>query len=155
MQIRKIEKNELNDLGILFEHGNFERYKWELYQDIINGVRDIYVVVEDRKLIGEITVHYKTINNIEAIENKRVYLSAYRILKSKQGLGLGQKLLEYVLKDLIKKGYNEFTIGVEEENLKAKYIYEKFGFNKVIAKLDGTYKEASYEYDLLLKVNKI
>ncbi len=70
--------------------------------------------------------------NSEAIPNQRVYLQAFRLDKKYQGLGLGQKLLQFVLSDLEEQGYKEFTIGVEAGNERAKHIYFKFGFTEAI-----------------------
>ena len=81
----------------------------------------------------------------------RVYLSAFRVLKEYQGKGLGQNLLNFVIKDLEAKGYTEFTIGVEDDNENALHIYKKFGFNKIIARLNEEYEGNSYEYNLYLR----
>lgn len=68
----------------------------------------------------------------ETIPNQRVYLQAFRIDKKCQGLGLGQKLINFALSDLEQNGYAEFTIGVEDDNEIAKHIYFKFGFTEAI-----------------------
>ena len=55
------------------------------------------------------------------------------------------------LKELEKQGYYEFTVGVEDDNIRARYIYKKYGFNTVISRQKESYQGDSYEYDLLLK----
>ena len=95
--------------------------------------------------------YYKGKSELEVIENIRVYLSAFRVLKEYQGKGLGQNLLNFVIKDLEAKGYTEFTIGVEDDNENALHIYKKFGFNKIIARLNEEYEGNSYEYNLYLR----
>ena len=65
---------------------------------------------------------------LETIPNIRVYFEAFRIDKRYQGKGLGQKLIRYTINDLAKKGYVEFTIGVEDGNEIAKHIYLKLGY---------------------------
>ena len=47
-------------------------------------------------------------------------------------------------------GYTEFTIGVEENNIVAKHIYSKLGFNQVIDKGKGNEFDPT-EYTLYLK----
>ena len=86
-----------------------------------------------------------------AQKDKRAYLFAYRIHKDFQGKGFGKTLLENTLKELENQGYYEFTVGVEDDNIRARYIYEKYGFNTVISRQKESYQGDSYEYDLLLK----
>ena len=86
----------------------------------------------------------------ETIPNIRVYFEAFRIDKKYQGKGLGQKLIEYTINDLKEKGFKEFTIGVEEDNEKAKYIYLKYGFIEAIDYGKGDEFDPS-EYTLYLK----
>ena len=47
---------------------------------------------------------------------------------------MGQKLINYCIDYLIKIGYTEFTIGVENDNEIAKHIYFKLGFTEAIDK---------------------
>ena len=44
------------------------------------------------------------------------------------------------------------TVGVEDNNARARYMYEKNGFAEPIARIKESYQGDSYEYDLLLKV---
>lgn len=94
---------------------------------------------------------YKNEDNQFAIEGQRAYLYAFRIDKKHQGKGCGKYLLAYVLDYLKAKGYTEFTVGVEDDNVKAIHIYNSFGFNDVIARKTEEYQGDSYEYNLYLK----
>ena len=60
-------------------------------------------------------------------------------------------MLENVLNILQRNGYKEFSVGVEDDNVKARYMYEKYGFTEPIARIKESYQGDSYEYDLLLK----
>ena len=98
---------------------------------------DVFVIEEDEKVIGEITVSYKNDElETQTIPNKRVYLQAFRVDKKYQEQSLGQKLIKYCIDYLTNISYTEFTIGVEEDNEIARHIF-KFGFNKVIDKGQG------------------
>lgn len=135
MIIRKILKDEFIKLKELFP-GNEElwiKYENRRLQQFENKEIDVYVIEEDEKFIGELTVNYIS-NDLktETIPNIRVYFEAFRIDKRYQGKGLGQKLIEYTINDLKQKGFKEFTIGVEEDNERAKYIYFKYGFTEAI-----------------------
>ena len=135
MIIRKILKEEFKGLKELFP-GNeelWEKYESQRLKEFDNKEIDVYVIEEDEKFIGELTVNYISHDlPSETIPNIRVYFEAFRIDKKYQGKGLGQKLIEYVINDLKLNGYIEFTIGVEEDNKKAKHIYFKYGFTKAI-----------------------
>ena len=120
-------------------------------ESISHGVRDIFVSFYEDKLIGELHVSYENENSIFAQKDKRAYLFAYRIHKDFQGQGFGKMLLENTLKELEKQGYYEFTVGVEDDNIHARYIYKKYGFDTVISRQQESYQGDSYEYDLLLK----
>ena len=153
MIIRKILKEEFVKLKEMFP-GNEElwiKYKDKRLKQLEDKEIDIYVIEEEEKFIGEITVNYISHELLtETIPNIRVYFEAFRINRKYQGKGLGQKLIEYTINDLKENGFKEFTIGVEEENEKAKHIYFKYGFTQTIdyGKGDEFYPT---EYTLYLK----
>ena len=153
MIIRKILKEEFVKLKEMFP-GNEElwiKYKAQRLKQLEDKEIDVYVIEEEEKFLGELTVNY-TSNELltETIPNIRVYFEAFWIDKKYQGKGLGQKLIEYTINDLKENGFKEFTIGVEEENEKAKHIYFKYGFTQAIdyGKGDEFYPT---EYTLYLK----
>lgn len=151
MEYRKINLEELDKLKNLYEYENFREIKKKIIDDISNGIKDIYVITESENLIGEITVTYKSDLPNETIPNIRVYLSAFRVHKDYRDQGLGQKLLKYVISELENKGITEFTVGVEDDNERAKYIYEKFDFTEIIDRGEETVKGRTYQYNLLLR----
>ena len=150
MEIRKIKLEEIEKLSTLYNHLDFEEFKRQLINDILEHKKDVYVVNKDNQLIGEITVFY-SLDYIATVENIRVYLNAFRIKKEFQNQGLGQELLKYVINDLENKGITEFTIGVEDDNEIAKHIYEKFNFTEIIDRREEKNNKEIYEYNLLLK----
>ena len=156
MIIRKILKEEFVKLKNLFP-GNEElwiKYKNQRLKEFENNEIDVYALEENEKFIGEVTVNYISHDlETETIPNIRVYFEAYRIDKKYQGKGLGQKLIEYVINDLKEIGYTEFTIGVEEDNEKAKHIYFKYGFTQAIDYGKGDEFDPT-EYTLYLKKEK-
>ena len=140
--IKKITIDEFDKLYDLFPDKD-KNQLWEMYREkrlkaLSNKELDTYVIEFNNKFIGEITVNYISHDlDTETIPNRRVYLEAYRVYKNYQGSGLGQNLIKYVLDDLEKTGFYEFTIGVEDDNEKAKHIYFKYGFTEAIDKGKG------------------
>ena len=50
------------------------------------------------------------------------------ISKYCRGLGFGELLCRYMIKDIKKKGYEKVMLKVNKENNKARALYEKLGF---------------------------
>ena len=153
MIIRKILKEEFIKLKELFP-GNEElwiKYKNQRLKQFEKNEIDVYVIEENEKFIGELTVNYISHDlKAETIPNIRVYFEAFRIDKRYQGKGLGQELIEYTINNLKEKGFKEYTIGVEEDNKKAKHIYSKYGFTEIIDYGKGDEFDPT-EYTLYLK----
>lgn len=153
MEFRKIKINEFIKLKNLFPDNEemWNKNKNKMLEQLEKKEIDVFVIEDNKKFIGEITVNYKSHElETETIPNKRVYLEAFRIDKQWQGQGLGQKLINYCIDYLIKIGYTEFTIGVENDNEIAKHIYFKLGFTEAIDKGHGNEFDPS-EYILYLK----
>lgn len=151
LTFRKLKIEELGKLTELFNYKNIDEMITENSENISNGFRDIFVLFYEDKLIGELHISYENENPVFAQKSKRAYLFAYRIHKDFQGKGFGKILLENTLKELENQGYYEFTVGVEDDNIRARYIYKKYGFNTVISRQKESYQGDIYEYDLLLK----
>lgn len=150
---RKITKDEFDRLRGLFpDNGQmWLKYRNMRLEQFDNGEIDVYVIERNRFFIGELSVNYVSHDLAsEAIPNQRVYLQAFRLHKKYQGLGLGQKLIQFALSDLERQGYTEFTIGVEEDHEKAKHIYSKCGFTEAIDKGYGDEFDPS-EYILYMR----
>ena len=151
MIVRKLKAKELSILTNLFNYKDVNDMVAENTKDIENGIIDIFALFDNDKIIGELRAKYVSDDNRFAEKGKRAYLYAFRIHANYQGKGLGSYLLENVLTILKENGYSEFTVGVEDDNTKARYMYEKYGFTEPIARIKESYQGDSYEYDLLLK----
>lgn len=149
--VRKITVSELPRLTELFDYNDIDAMLAENTSCIQNGAMDIFILIDDEKLIGELHVSYESEDRLEAVRDVRAYLSAYRIHKDFQGMGLGKFLMKSVLDTLAAEGYSEFTVGVEDDNDRALHIYKEFGFGEVIARKYEEYQGDGYEYNLYLK----
>ena len=151
MNIRKIKVEELDKLINLYKCENFEKIKEEKRKQFERKNIDIYVIEEDRKFIGEITVIYKSEFKSVTIPNIRVFIGNFIIQKNYQNKRLGQMLLDFAIKDLENQGVTEFTIKVEDDDEISKHIYEKFDFTEVIDKCSETKNDKICKYSLLLR----
>lgn len=152
MTIRKLKTDELHILTQLFEYNDIDDMIAKNTKDIENGVIDIFCVFQEDMLLGELHICYENKDTVFAEKGKRAYLFAFRVHKDYQGKGIGTTLLETVIDKLSDDGYREFTVGVEDDNKRARYMYEKYGFITLIARKKESYQGDSYEYDLLLKI---
>lgn len=132
---RKITRDKFDRLHDLFPD---DEQMWLKYRDMMlkefdKKEMEVYVIEQRNTFIGEVTIRYAShALASETIPNRRVYLQAFRVDKKYQGSGLGQRLIQFALSDLERQGYTEFTVGVEEDNKRAKHIYFKFGFTEAI-----------------------
>ena len=151
--VRKIAVEELPMLTELFDYNNISEMIEENTCLIENGTDDIFILLNEDKLLGELHVRYESADIREAAKDRRAYLYAFRIHMEHQGLGLGKFLLRTVINLLSESGYSEFTVGVEDDNSRAIHIYQSFGFKEIIARKYEEYQGDSYEYNLYLKNN--
>lgn len=149
--VRKLKATELSILTTLFKYKDVDDMIAENTSDIENDVIDIFALFDGKKIIGEVRAKYVSDDERFAEKGKRAYLYAFRIHENYQGKGLGSYLLENVLTMLKQNGYSEFTVGVEDDNARARYMYEKYGFAEPITRIKESFQGDSYEYDLLLK----
>lgn len=149
--VRTLSAREIPMLTSLFKYKDINEMIAENTRDIVNGVLDIFALFDRDKIIGELRVKYISDDNRFAVKGKRAYLYAFRIHQKYQGKGFGNLLLKNVLTVLAENGYREFTVGVEDNNVRARYMYKKHGFTESVARINESYQGDSYEYDLLQK----
>lgn len=151
LTLRPMTSQELSALTALFDYNDVPAMIAENSRLIDSGDFSIYLLFEDGDLIGELHVTWRSEDPRASIDGQRAYLSAYRIREDRQGRGLGQYLLRGVIDAIEARGYREITIGVEDDNLRAKHLYRKFGFTEFVARRREVYQGDEYEYDLLLR----
>lgn len=151
LTLRPMSASELSALTALFDYNDIPAMIAENSRLIDSGDFSIYLLYEDGDLIGELHVTWRSEDPLAAIDGERAYLSAYRIRDDRQGRGYGQHLLRGVIDAIEARGYHEITIGVEDDNFRAKHLYEKFGFTEFLERRTESYQGDSYEYDLLLR----
>ena len=150
MDIRKITPLELPLLTQLFDYNDPAEMIEQNERDMKGGTIDIFVMFDNDRPIGELHAAYES-DDERAVKEKRAYLFAYRIHEDYQGHGYGKQLLQNVIDTLYKKGYTEFTVGVEDDNARAKHIYDSFGFTELFARKYEEYQGDGYEYGLYLR----
>ena len=151
LTLRPMTSAELSALTSLFDYNDVPAMIAENTRLIDSGDFSIYLLFEGGELVGELHITWRSADPQAAIDGQRAYLSAYRIRDDSQGRGLGQYLLRGMIDAIEARGYREITIGVEDDNLRAKHLYRKFGFTEFVARRREVYQGDEYEYDLLLR----
>ena len=151
MNVEKLSADRLHILTELFQYNNVDEMMENCSRDIKDGAIDIFVMYDNGALIGELRVKYKSDDENFAVYGRRAYLYAFRVKPCYQGKGYGTALLNTVLKTLKEKGYTEATVGVEDDNPRGFYMYQKAGFDKLLLRKSEEYQGDSYEYNLYLK----
>lgn len=149
--VKKLELDEFNKLNQIWPYEAYPISTANTYRELMEGQVACFVLSKGEDFIGELWATSQTGNESQSIPGKRVYFYAYRIKKAYQGKGLGKRLLNEVIAYHKSKGYTEFTIGVEDDNLRAKHIYEGAGFTEFVCRCCGDYEGSPFECDLLLK----
>ena len=151
MIVKTLNVDELCQLNRLFCYNDPEAMIQSNSQKIESGEIDIFGLFSNKVLIGELRAMYSNSDERFAQKGKRAYLYAFRIHENHQGKGLGKHLLKYVIDNLTQNGYYEITVGVEDDNERAKHIYNSFGFDKIVSRIQEEYQGEKYEYNLYLK----
>ena len=70
-------------------------------------------------------------------------LCAFRTIKAYRGKGYFSKLMDYMLKDLKRKGFAKAVVGVEPDETRNKAIYHHWGFTEYIHTGTETYPDGT------------
>ena len=149
--VRPLTADELPTLTALFDYNDVEAMLAENRAAIADGSIEIFGLFRGDVLIGELRVRFAAEDARLAERGVRAYLYAFRVLPEHRGRGAGKQLLSSVIATLSERGYREITVGVEDDNPRARHIYESLGFTEKVARLTESYQGDEYSFDLLLK----
>ena len=125
--MRKINSDEFGKLENIWDFNRFP-YTKAFKSQFLNDERLIYAVEKDKRFIAECDLVFSHKEPGYTIENQRIYLSRLIVKREYRNQGLGQKLLEFVLREAERMLYREITLGVDFDNANAIHIYKKYGF---------------------------
>ena len=119
-------------------HNNSELWKQFKRQSLRNlNTRIVYMGLLNGNIITEATaiISKKDLdmqNKDGLIGNKKAYLTAFRSDKDFENKGYFSKLYKFMEEDLISKGFDTLTLGVEPSEVRNIKIYFNWGFTKYI-----------------------
>lgn len=125
---------------------NWKIWKAEAIERTKQGQSIVYYGILNGKIICEATamLDKNTVQNYDGlVDDKTVYLCAFRTIEKYQNRGYFSKLFDFMICDLKGRGYEKVTLGVEPteaENLK---IYQHLGFNEFIKSAKEMYPDGT------------
>jgi ribosomal protein S18 acetylase RimI-like enzyme len=122
--------NFLKKIDVLFKVPISKKVSFEEYIIKIKKMANSYVMVAENEIIGEI-IFYKNDQ-----ENYIAYIALVGVLKEYQNKGIANSLLKKCIEDL--KNSPMKKVGIHTDNMIAKKIYEKYGFEEV-SEINGRY----------------
>lgn len=125
---------------------NWKIWKTEAIERVKNGQSIAYYGILNGEIICEATamLDKSTVQNSDGLVNdKTVYLCAFRTNEKYQGKGFFSELFKFMTDDLKAKSFKKVTLGVEPtetENLK---IYKHLGFDEFIKSEQEIYPDGT------------
>jgi ribosomal protein S18 acetylase RimI-like enzyme len=104
--------------------------KW--YDELVSGNRVIFVYIENGEYLGEGSLVFNNGDSDYTIENKRIYLSRMVVKSDCRNRGIGKIILDYLINYAKELGYKEMSLGVDINNVGARWLYESRGFTSII-----------------------
>ena len=103
------------------DQSNWIIWKEKLIQDVLTNKSITYYGFLNNDIIAEATASispdsYFVKNSRDLIDDKTAYLSAFRTNKEYRNQGFFSKLFNFMIEDLIRRGYTQFTLGVEKDD---------------------------------------
>lgn len=123
---------------------NWKIWKHEAIGRAKSGQSIAYYGILNGKIICEATamLDKKIVQNYEnLVDDKTVYLCAFRTIEKNQGKGYFSKLFHFMIDDLKNRGFEKVTLGVEPSETENLKIYQHLGFNEFIKSAQETYPD--------------
>lgn len=77
------------------------------------------------------------------VDDKTVYLCAFRTVEKHQGKGYFSRLFQFMIDDLKRRGYKKVTLGVEPMEIDNLKIYQHLGFDTFIKSAQEIYPDGT------------
>ena len=144
-----IEKLDIKDYKKCNNIWNMKKCEFteKFHHEIETGNRVVFIYKLNGEFIGEIAYVLDMNDNDYTIPNRRIYISRLIVKKEYRNQGIGGILIDYILEEIKKLGYQEATIGVDKDNTPALHLYQKKGFTDIL--FDG--KDEYGEFYKLMK----
>jgi ribosomal protein S18 acetylase RimI-like enzyme len=132
VQIRTASRNDLPELEWNGEFTHFRRLFADAYRLVERGEAIMWVAdLPGVGIIGQLFVQVNSQNSTWADGDQRAYIYGFRVQTAYRGIGIGSRLLKTAENDLIQRGFHSIVLNVNQDNLAARRLYERFGYQVV------------------------
>lgn len=115
------------------------RWKESYIERNVHGRAATFVVTADGEPVGEVTLDYlaesygNPLTRCHLADGKSMaYITALRIRKEYEGLGLVSGLMQYLEEAAKQMGFHALTIGVESAESRTLAIYQHWGYRRLL-----------------------
>lgn len=125
---------------------NWKIWKHESISRVKNGQSIVYYGVLNGEIICEATAMFdkSIVQNCEGlVDDKTVYLCAFRTVEKYQGKGYFSRLFQFMIDDLKRRGYKKVILGVEPMEIDNLKIYQHLGFDTFIKSAQEIYPDGT------------
>jgi ribosomal protein S18 acetylase RimI-like enzyme len=132
--IRQAEKDDLVDLEWNGEYSHFRRLYTDTFTMVEQGAAVIWIAETNGSgLIGQCFVSLKR-NRPELADGLvRAYIYGFRVKSEYRNQGIGTRIMNTIEDDLKKRGFQQITLNVGQDNYNARRFYERLGYSVVSA----------------------
>lgn len=130
--IQKLRPEEYQKCNAIWDMGKNPENAKRWYDELTTGNRIIFVYVENGEYLAEGALVLQNGDPDYTIPNQRIYLSRLIVRPECRHLGIGSRMVDYLINYAKKQGYSEMTVGVDITNINARWLYEKKGFTNII-----------------------
>lgn len=130
---KEVRNHHIDILNGYFTEQN-DYYEQMGFNDSLNGEKMIALVAEENDVIyGYILAERKFAPHLVA--PKVMHICNFGVSKTSQGLGIGKKLMDEIIKICQQENFDEISLGVYNQNTTAYKFYEKYGFTPIEQKM--------------------
>ena len=130
--IIKLDPNDFSKLDNIWDMSKHTEISKIWYEQLVNGNRIIFVYIENGEFLGEGDIVFNMDDPDYTIVNKRIYLSRMIVKEEHRCRGIGKIILDYLVDYVKNLGYEEMSLGVDIDNIGARWLYEKNGFTSIV-----------------------
>lgn len=134
VNIRYATRADLSALEWNGEYAHFRRLYRDIYQSSLKGEAVLWVAeLKGVGIIGQLFVQLISVRRDLADGVQRAYIYGFRIRPAFRGHGLGTRMMRVAEEDLLKRGFRWAVLNVGRENMEARQLYERLGYQVVAA----------------------
>ena len=130
--IQKLKPHNFDKLGNIWDMNKHEKISKIWHEQLVSGNRVIFVYTKGTEFLGECDLVFDMSDSDYTIANKRIYLSRLVVKQEHRQCGIGQILIDYVSEYAKNLGFAEMSLGVNIDNIGARWLFEKNGFTNTI-----------------------